>query len=391
MRRRRWPWIVAAASIVIFVASNLAYPEGASDQVWTTMFAGIIAAFVVVGALLCVRVPSNPIGLVILGSGVTLAATVTLGMFSVVAADRGDIPIELVTLAALLNDVGFIVPIVVVLIGVPLIFPDGRLLSPRWRWILVLCVAALTATTLAQLLGPGPIGSVEVANPFYVPALALLVSALDTFSSWISIVGFGAAALAVVIRYRRGDDIERHQLKWLIAVAVVAGIAFPFAFIFEGTAFADLGFLIGLLALFALPVVIAIAVLRYRLYEIDRIVSRTISWTVVTGVLVAVFAIVVIALQGLLVGLTQGQTLAVAASTLVAFACFQPIRRRVQRAVDERFDRASVDAQRTADAFAERLRDEVDLESLAEALEHTVVGAIRPTAASLWLPERGPR
>ena len=193
--------------------------------------------------------------------------------------------------------------------------------------------------------------------------------------------------------------IERHQLKWLIAVAVVAAIAFPFAFIFESTGLADLGFLIGLLALFALPVVIAIAILRYRLYDIDRIVSRTIGWGLVTGMLVALFAVLVIALQGLLAALTQGlvaeftqgQTLAVAASTLVAFACFQPVRRRVQRAVDERFDRSRVDGQRTADAFAERLRDEVNLESLAAELERTVVGAIRPTAAALWLPEREPR
>ena len=284
-------------------------------------------------------------------------------------------------------------PIVVVLVGVPLIFPDGHLLSPRWRWIVALCVAALTVTAAAQVLGPGPIGSADVANPFYVPALAPVVDALDTISSWTSIIAFGAAAMAVVIRYRRGDDIERHQLKWLIAVAVVAGVAFPFAFIFEGTALADLVFLIGLLSLFALPLVIAIAILRYRLYDIDRIVSRTISWGLVTGALVAVFAMVVIALQGLLAALTQGlvaeftqgQTLAVAASTLVAFACFQPIRRRVQRAVDERFDRAHVDAQRTADGFAERSRDEVDLERLLEVLVQTTGTAVRPSTSSVWL------
>ena len=401
MKRRRWPWVVAAASIVIFALSNLTDTGAEADPGWTAitaMFGGIIAAFVVVGALLSVRVPANPIGLLVLGSGVSLTATFTLGTFSVVAAER-QLPVELITTAALVNDIGLIVPIVVVLIGVPLIFPDGRLLSPRWRWIVVLVVAALAATALASLLGPEPIGSVEVPNPFEVPALAPLAEALDTFSSWSSVIGFGAAAMAVVIRYRRGDDVERHQLKWLIAVAVVAAIAFPFAFIFDGTAVADLAFIIGLLALFALPLVIAIAILRYRLYDIDRIVSRTISWGLVTGVLVTLFAILVIALQGLLAALTQGlvaeftqgQTLAVAASTLVAFACFQPLRRRVQRAVDERFDRSRVDGQRTADAFAERLRDEVDLESLAAALEHTVVGAIRPTAASLWLPGRDSR
>ena len=277
MTRRRWPWVVAAASILIFVASNLAYPEGESDLVWTTMFAGIIAAFVVVGALLCVRVPNNPIGVVMLGSGVSLTAAVAVGMLAVVATDRGDVPTELIALAALVNDVGFIMPIVVVLIGVPLIFPDGRLLSPRWRWIVVLSVAALTSTAVAQLFGPGPIGPADAANPFEVPALAPFLDVLDALASWSSIIGFGAAGLAVVIRYRRGDDVQRHQLKWLIAVAIVAGIAFPFAFITEGTGWADLAFLIGLFALFALPLVIAIAILRYRLYDIDRIVSRTIA------------------------------------------------------------------------------------------------------------------
>jgi hypothetical protein len=150
----------------------------------------------------------------------------------------------------------------------------------------------------------------------------------------------------------------------------------------------DVAFLIGLLAMFALPVAIAVAVLRYRLYEIDRIISRTIGWAVVTGVLAAAFAVLVVGLEALLQGQTQGETLAVAASTLAAFGLFQPVRRRVQRAVDRRFDRARYDAQRTADAFAERLRDEVELDALTAELQQTVDAAIRPSVSGLWLPER---
>ena len=202
------------------------------------------------------------------------------------------------------------------------------------------------------------------------------------------IVGFAAAVVAVVVRYRRADEVERHQLKWLIAVAAVAAVAFPVAFIVPPSPVADAAFLAGLLALLALPLAIGIAILRYRLYDIDRIISRTIGWAVVSGLLVGAFAILVVGLQAALTGVTQGETLAVAASTLVAFALFQPVRRTVQRAVDRRFDRSRYDAQLTADAFAERLRDEVDLDTLAAELERTVSSAIRPTAASLWLPGR---
>jgi hypothetical protein len=132
-------------------------------------------------------------------------------------------------------------------------------------------------------------------------------------------------------------------------------------------------------------------VLRYRLYEIDRVISRSVSWGIVTGILVLTFAGLVIGLQALLDGFTQRETLAVAASTLVAFALFQPVRRRVQRSVDRRFDRARYDAERTAQGFASRLRAEVDLDTLARELEATASQAVRPTRAAIWLAGRAAR
>ncbi len=133
---------------------------------------------------------------------------------------------------------------------------------------------------------------------------------------------------------------------------------------------------------------IGIAILRYHLYDIDRIISRTVSWAVITAMLVAVFVGGVLGLQAALAGVTQAQTLAVAASTLLAFALFQPIRGRVQRAVDRRFDRARYDSQRTVDAFADRLRSNVDLESLGTSLSATAADAVRPTSAWVWLRYR---
>jgi hypothetical protein len=140
-----------------------------------------------------------------------------------------------------------------------------------------------------------------------------------------------------------------------------------------------------------MPLAIGVAILRYRLYDIDRIVSRTLSWALISAVLLAVFGAVVVGLQAALTDVTQGETLAVAASTLVAFALFQPLRRRVQGAVDRRFDRARYDAERTAAAFAERLRDEVDLATLTGELQATVAAAVRPREAAVWLPSREAR
>jgi hypothetical protein len=396
-RARRWPWLVAAVAIATVFAALLANPPGDAEVVWISLISLVTIEFVAVGALLTARLPANRVGTVLFGAGVILAGTLAIGTFAELAAARGDVPMEVVAFASILNDYGFSVPIVVVLIGIPLIFPDGHLLSPRWRWIVVLAVVALSGQAFARLVGPGPVGPAEVPNPFALTALAPVAAAFDTFAEWTSIIGFSAAALAVAIRYQRGNEIERHQLKWLIAVSVVAAISLPIAFIEPGPVVFEFAFLVGLLALLALPVVIGIAILRYRLWDIDRIISRTIGWTIVSGLLVTAFAILVVALQTFLAGLaqssvlagfTQGETLAVAASTLIAFALFQPLRRTVQRAVDRRFDRARYDAQRTADAFAERLRDEVDLDSLSAELVRTVIGTMRPAVASIWLPGR---
>jgi hypothetical protein len=195
-----------------------------------------------------------------------------------------------------------------------------------------------------------------------------------------------ASIASIVVRFRRGDWLARRQLSWFLWAAAVemlfvVGSAF--------WTFPPIAWLLGSLFVSPLlPAAIGIAILRYRLYEIDRIVSRTIAYAIVTAVLATVFVATIIGLQALLESVTQATTIAVAASTLIAFALFQPLRRRVQRAVDRRFDRARYDGQRTVDAFAGRLRMDLDLSSLREMLASTAAQAVRPASATVWLSPR---
>ena len=177
-------------------------------------------------------------------------------------------------------------------------------------------------------------------------------------------------------------------MKWLVAVASVAAVSLPTALVVPITAVSNALILVALGAVAFLPIAIGIAVLRYRLYEIDRIISRTIGWALVTGVLVGSFALLVLGLTALLEPLTGGNTLAVAGSTLIVVALFAPLRSTVQRAVDRRFDRGRYDGEKTLAALGERLRDEVDLEVIRADVLATVETSVRPSRVGLWLKAR---
>jgi drug/metabolite transporter (DMT)-like permease len=197
-----------------------------------------------------------------------------------------------------------------------------------------------------------------------------------------------ASIVSMLVRYVRSTGVERLQLRWLVTGLASVAVAVPVGFLLFalfGEAIEGLAWLPAMVAFTVPPIAIGIAVLRYRLYEIDRLISRTIGWAVVTGILLAVFGGAVLGLQAVLSDVTQGETLAVAASTLVAYALFQPLRRRVQSAVNHRFDRARVDADRTATAFAARLRDQIDLGGLEADIAGTVETALRPTSTGIWI------
>jgi hypothetical protein len=198
--------------------------------------------------------------------------------------------------------------------------------------------------------------------------------------------------MAVIVRFRRSGGIERAQLKWFVAAIFAVGTLVVLALADGGL---DIGLYAGtsptifdVLAAASLslpPIAIGVAILRHHLFEIDRIISRTLSWAVLSGLLVGVYAGAVLLLQTMLGGVIQGRTVAAAASTLLAAALFQPLRRRVQAAVDHRFNRAHYDAERTAIDFAERLNDEMDLAALSGDITDVVDTALHPRTVGVWI------
>jgi hypothetical protein len=335
-----------------------------------------------VGALLATRRPRNPIGWIFWSAGLVV---------SLVLANTGGWTSTTV-LAAWIGNAVFLPTIVAVVLFVPLFFPNGGLPGRSWRPLAAFMVFGLATLMLPNMFSPGPLGDSTIENPVGIPALSPMLDALRAASGVTLVTCFVIAVAAPVWRYRRADPIERQQLKWFAAATTGAAITFPLSAM-HLPVISDLAWPGGLLALGLMPLAIGVAILRYRLYEIDRIISRTISYGVVTAVLVAVFASVVVGLQALLTPFTGGDTLPVAASTLVVFALFQPLRRRVQSAIDRRFDRARYDGDRTIAEFAGRLRDEVDLARLRGELRAVVGSSLAPISVGVWLrpAEQTPR
>ena len=369
MNRARTAWAIAVIDLAIFIPASLIDP--APDYGAIVLYLLGIGAYVGIGALLVSRVPANPIGALMLTTGTIAVAAGVIGTYADVGVLQ-DPQWPGVVLARTVGDAMFIYPILIALVGIPLVFPDGSLPSRRFRWVVLLLIAGMTAWTIGVTFGQTFDLVVLVSMP----------------------VAFGGAMTAVSLRFRRGDPVQRQQVKWLAGDVIVGATAVLLG-LFVSPVNPDLAnalIIVGILALFALPFVIGIAILRYRLYEIDRIVSRTIAYAVVIGVLAATFGLIVLVLSTALTTLTpiaQGETVAVAASTLAVFALFQPVLGRVRKAVDRRFDRTRYDGQRLADAFAGRLRDEVDITTVTADLDATVRAAVRPTTLGLWVRGAG--
>jgi hypothetical protein len=387
---RAWSiWAVSMAATATALAYTAVYPlpaklaslEGSGvDGVVGVVF---IAAFATVGALLAWKRPENPIGWLLSATGLTYAV-------AVVGVLLAHLP-RTVTLA---NWLGFLYLLGIGLcVFVVLLFPTGHLPSRRWRPVAWAAGAGLAGWVLGCAFAPTIItASPAMRNPFGVTGSAGDIFKLMAEGGVVLIAAAGlAAVLSLAFRYRRARTPERAQLKWLVyaGALVVAAILLtvgPVQWIMgPGNATNNLQNAIASGAVALIAVAIGIAVLRYRLYDIDRIISRTVAYTIVTGLLIGVYAgLVLLATQVLRI---HG-AVAVAAATLIAAGLFTPVRRRVQHRVDRRFNRARYDAETTVAVFAARLKDAVDLDTVRADLVTVVQAALEPAHVGVWTSRR---
>jgi hypothetical protein len=346
----------------------------------------IIAVFSGVGSAVTVRRPRNPVGWLFLVMGVAMAgATVTTEYVDRVVYTQATLPGP--SLAAWLSSwVWTIGPLVALPLAITL-FPEGRLPSHRWR-VPVMSALALPITSIgATALAPGPMTGYESHfwNPFGAPGpvgeIAANLARAEEFGLLSFVLPGAFAVAATIVRMRRSRDAERQQLKWLLypVALFVVGIAIAFA------TQEPWSWTLALVSFAGVPIAAGIAILRYRLYDIDVVIRRTLVYGAVVAVLAAVYVGLVLVLQAALTELIGGETLPIALSTLTIAALFGPVRARVRALVDRRFYRSRYDAQRTLAVFATRLREEVELEAVGAALVATAGRAVRPTAAAVWL------
>jgi MFS family permease len=350
-------------------------------------YVGALAGMVTVGAVLAGRRPRHPVGWLMLALGLTVTvdgATDGYARYGLLASP-GAVPG--VRHLRTLGDTFALWPACIGFIL--LLTPTGRLPSPRWRWWAWIAVVAPLSWKAATVLGSETVvfpPFYSFPNPYFVPALAApaMVVALPALAITLLSVVVGGASL--VVRFRRARGEERQRLRWVAFAAVVAAAGIPVAV--AGIAIGSPA-VVGVAVLgsaLVLCLAIAAAILRYRLYDIDRIISRTLAYALLTLLLGLGYAGVVLGLGRLL---PHSSSLAVAAATLVAAAAFQPARRRLQQVVDRRFNRRRHDAAQLIQGFGTRLRDQVDLDTLTGDLLTVVDQTMQPTQASLWLrPQR---
>ena len=392
-------WGLAAAAVALnllshlFVLLGIGIATPGDEDVGAGGIGFVVAfyAFPLVGLVIATRRPGHTIGWLFLALGVVLGVTNAAASYADYAlfANPGRLPAGAWVgwTVEWLDPLFFFFIVLLVLF-----FPDGRLASPRWRAVLAVLVVSGVATVVTAAVKPGLIfeTSLPVENPAGVHELAALRNDVSTAASLAFLAAAVVTGVGAVLRFRRTRGVERQQFKWFafavcillaafLATALTAvGMPDRLAEVMMGAGFA------------AIPLGVGIAILRYRLYEIDRVVSKTLVYGGLTVILGAAYAGLVLAGQELFSSVAGGSNLAIAVSTLVVAALFLPVRSRVQRLVDRRFYRRRYDAQRTLESFGARLREQVDLDSLQADLREVVADTMQPAHLSLWL-RRGAR
>jgi hypothetical protein len=401
--RRLVQWAVAlfvaiCAMYAVGIVFDVLNADGWAGMVAPLLFHALTISFPLVGVLIARRQPRNPITWILLGIGVAWGlAAATEGYRDYALVTRaGELPAgDVVDALSTWLWVPGIVPTATLLL---LLFPDGRLPSPRWRWVVWLSVLAMIAVSVAIVFGPTTLaddGFPKLDNPLRITALHQVLEAMQILLVAIPVCMIASAA-ALVVRYRRSRGVERLQLKWLSTAAAVVAAVYALALVVsldESWSKADTPSWVAViqnvaLASFALiPIAIGIAILRYRLYDIDRLISRTIAYSLLTAVLVGVYAAIVVG-----IGAATGRSdnpVVIAGATLLVAALFGPARRRIQGLIDRRLYRRRYDAELVLASFAARLRDQLDIEALAGELRSATTHAVQPESVGLWIRRHG--
>jgi hypothetical protein len=335
------------------------------------------------GMLITRREPRNAVGWIFCATPLLVSVSVGFGSYAEWAAHRHP-GAPGVAAAAVATNCGWVPGLVGFALFLPLLFPDGRPPGPRWRIVLWLDMAAIAAVFLLLLVQPGwlkgvsnPIGIRAAESPFAIAPVAGLILLL-----------IPAGLVSAVVRYRRAGTTERLQLRECVAAAIAAFVGFFLISVFSARE------ILYNLDYALIPAAVGLAMLRYRLYEVDVVIRRTLTYVLLAGTLAVIYLAGVGLIGGGLRSLTgQSSALAVTVSTLAAAAAFQPLRRRIQHVVNRRFYRSRYDAEAVVEAFSGRLREQIDLDALHRELLVAVSGAVQPAHASLWLrpvtvPER---
>jgi hypothetical protein len=386
-------WTLTLSGLAaVFWFDHLLRQAGSSEvdrlnaDAYPVVLAAVSAA--TVGAVVASRRHRHPVGWLLLATGLTMVADLGVNAYVRygVVVRPGSLPG-----ARYLAGVSFGIFLVWISLAgfVLLLTPTGSLPSARWRWWARVAAAGPVLELLSAAIDPQPLypEHPEVGNPLAVSTLRPVQLAAGIAGGAIILVSLVVAAVSLVLRYRRAHGTERLQLRWLalaaglaaglLVVAVVAGLVVGNDVVVS----ACLGAMVALV-----PLATGAAILRYRLYDLDRIISRTVAYGLLTVLLGGVYAVVVLGL-GQRVGQRSG---VVAAATLAVAALFGPARRRLQQVVDRRFNRRRYDAARTVTAFAARLRQQVDLDALSAELLAVVEATMQPTQASMWLRPQAP-
>ena len=382
--------LVSVAGVAFIVAFDVLFlTNGRSmEVVFSLLPLFLIIDLSGVGGLLVIRRPGNAIGALLLFAGFCTAVAWGGGYY-VQLDELLNVRLPLVVPIGWLSSWVFTPTFGLLVVFLPMLYPSGHLPGPRWRIVAAIALVAITIGAISNALAPAPSNDAIGQNTMALPEpFNGILQTLGSLSLLLAPPIIAISIGGLISRFRRSRGVERQQMKWFLSVATMAAFAIVVSIVTTGP-LSDAAWILGMIAIGCVPLAIGVAILRYRLYEIDRLVSRTISYAVITAVLVVVFGAFNLVLEAVLATLTQASTLAVAGSTLLVFALFQPLRRRVQAAVDRRFDRERYEGDRIARAFAERLRDEVDPERLRDEIDRVLAQTVAPVRTVIWL--RGER